>query len=150
LFKALVGAYKRFSIKDHILSITTDNYIVNNSIVKRFKKHVIKSTKNSSYHKLPLAVFKVANSYICCIVYLINLLAQAILTSLRSIAKKHTNVLYDNTKFISKASYAFAIGKTCCIIVKYRCLNFIKAALAYQCTAFWLKSKCLFLDIEIC
>jgi hypothetical protein len=67
LFKALVGACKRFSIKDYILSITTNNYIVNNGIVNRFEKHAIKSTENSFYHKLLLTVFKVADGHIRCI-----------------------------------------------------------------------------------
>jgi hypothetical protein len=62
-------------------------------------------------------IFKVTDSYIRCITHLINLLAQAIFTSLKSIAKKHTSILYNNTKFVKKASYASAISKTCCIIV---------------------------------
>lgn len=37
-FEALLAAIKRFSIKDYILSITTNNYVVNNVIVERFEK----------------------------------------------------------------------------------------------------------------
>jgi hypothetical protein len=130
LFKALIGACKRFGIEDYILFITTNNHIVNNSIVNQFKKHTIKSAKKGYQLKALPTIFKVVDSYICCITHLINLLAQAVLASFKSTAKKHTSVLYNNTRFTSRASYASAIGKTCCIIVRYRCSNFIRAAFA--------------------
>jgi hypothetical protein len=75
LFEALIRACKRFGIKDYILSITTDNYVVNNGIVERFKKYAIKSAEKGYFHKPLLTIFKAANSYIRCIAHLINLSA---------------------------------------------------------------------------
>jgi len=66
LFKALISASKRLSIRDYILSITADNYIVNDSIVDRFKKHAIESVEKGYHSKL---VFNGIPEYvkICCI-----------------------------------------------------------------------------------
>jgi hypothetical protein len=75
LFKALIKAYKRFSIKDYILSITTDNYIVNDGIVDCFKKHALKSIEQGYLYKPLPTIFKVNDGYICCIAHLINLSA---------------------------------------------------------------------------
>jgi len=75
LFEALIKAYKRFGIKDYILSITTNNYVVNNRIVKRFEKHAIKSAEKGYFHKPLLTIFKAADSHIRCIAHLINLSA---------------------------------------------------------------------------
>jgi hypothetical protein len=130
LFDALISACKRFGIEDYILSITTDNHIVNDGMVERFEKHAIKSAKKGDHYKLPPAIFKVSDSHIRCIAHSINLSAQAILSSLKSTAKKHTSVLYDDTRFTSRASYASAIGKTRRIIVRYRRSNLMRAALA--------------------
>jgi len=120
LFEALIGVCKRFGIEDYILSITTDSHVVNNGMVDRFEKHAVKSAKKGYLHKPPPTIFKVDDGHIRCIAHSINLLAQAILASLKSTAKEHTSVLYDDTRFSSRASYASAIGKTRCIIVRYR------------------------------
>jgi len=149
LFEALIGACKRFSIEDHILSITTDNHTVNDGMVDQFKKHAIKSAEKGYQHKAPPTIFKVVNSHIRCIAHLINLSAQAVLASLKSTAKKHTSVLHDNTRFTSRASYASAMGKTRRIIVRYRRSNLMRAAFACQCAAFRLKAKRLSLDMEV-
>ena len=74
LFNALISTCKHFGIEDYILSITIDNYIVNNSIVRQFKIYTIKSIEKGNYSKLLLVIFKVSNSYIYYIVYTINLL----------------------------------------------------------------------------
>jgi hypothetical protein len=105
LFKALIGACKRFGIKDHILSITTNNYVINNSVVDQFEKYAVKSVEKDYNYKVLLTIFKVSDSHICYIAHLINSLAQAILTSFKSTVKKHTTVLYNNTEFTSRASY---------------------------------------------
>jgi hypothetical protein len=112
LFEALIGGCKRFGIKDYILSITTDNHVVNDGIIDRFEKHAIKSAEKGYLHKPPPTIFKADHSHIRYIAHLINLSAQAILTSLKSTAKKHTNVLYDDTRFTRQTLYASAIGKT--------------------------------------
>jgi hypothetical protein len=75
LFEALIRACKRFGIKDYILSITTNNYVVNNRIVEQFEKHVIKSIEQGYLYKPLLTIFKAANSHICYIAHLINLSA---------------------------------------------------------------------------
>jgi hypothetical protein len=150
LFDALIGACKRFGIEDYILSITTDNHIVNDSMVEQFEKHAVKSAEKGNHYKLSPAIFKVSDGHIRCITHSINLSVQAILTSLKSTAEKHTGVLHNDTRFTGRASYASAMGKTCCIIVRYRRSNLMKAALARQCAAFRLKVKRLFLDIEVC
>jgi len=120
LFEALIGVCKRFGIKDYILSITIDSHVVNNGIVDRFEKYVVKSAEKGYLHKPLLTIFKVDDGHIRCIAHSINLSAQAILASLKSTAKEHTSVLYNNTRFSGKASYASAMGKTRCIIVRYR------------------------------
>jgi hypothetical protein len=45
LFEALIAVYKHFDIEDYILSITIDNYIVNDRMVRRFEKHAKKSVE---------------------------------------------------------------------------------------------------------
>jgi hypothetical protein len=95
----LIRACKRFGIKDYILSIIIDNHVVNDGIVDQFEKHAVKSAKQGYLYRPLLTIFKVNDSHICCIAHSINLSAQAILTSLKSIAKKHTSVLYDDTRF---------------------------------------------------
>jgi hypothetical protein len=45
--------------------------------------------------------------------------AQVVLSSLKSLAEKHISVLYDDTKFVGKATNASAIGKAHQIIVRY-------------------------------
>lgn len=119
LFKALIGACKRFSIKDYILSITTDNYVVNNGMVDQFEKHVVKSVEKRYLHEPLLVIFKVDDGYIHYMAHLINILAQAILVSLKSIAKEHICDLHDNTWFSSRASCASVMGKTRRIIIRY-------------------------------
>ncbi len=74
-FEALVNCYKRFSIQDHIIVVTIDNAIINNSMLKRFKKFTFKSAKKGCRFKPPLIIFKAKDLYIRCIAYLINLLA---------------------------------------------------------------------------
>jgi hypothetical protein len=69
--------------------------------------------KKGYLYKPLLTIFKANYSYIRCIVYSINLSAQAIFTCLKSIAKKHTSVLYNNTRFTKQTLYTSAIGKTC-------------------------------------
>jgi hypothetical protein len=75
LFEALIRACKRFGIKNYILSITTDNYVVNNGMVERFEKHVIKSAEKGYLHKPLLTIFKAVDSHIRCIAHIINLSA---------------------------------------------------------------------------
>jgi hypothetical protein len=72
LFEALIKACKRFSIEDYILSITTDNHIVNNGIVNRFEKHALKSAEQEYLHEPLPTIFKVNDGYIRCIVHSIN------------------------------------------------------------------------------
>ena len=74
-FKALISACKRFGIYDYILSITTNNHVVNNRMCDWFKKHVFKSAEKGFEFKLLLAIFKAEDSYIRCLAHLINLLA---------------------------------------------------------------------------
>ena len=136
LFEALIGVCKYFGIEDYILSITTDNYIVNNRIVNCFKKHTLKSAEQGYLYEPPLTIFKVNDGHICCIAHSINLSAQAILTSLKSTAKKNTNILYNNTWFIRRALYTSAISKCCCITVRYCRLSLMRAAFARQCAAY--------------
>jgi hypothetical protein len=149
LFDALIGACKRFGIEDYILSITTDNHVVNDRIVDRFEKHTVKSAEQGHLHEPPPTIFKVDDGYIRCIAHSINLSAQAVLASLKSTAEKNTNILYDNTRFTGRASYTSAMGKTRCIIVRYRRSSLMKAAFARQCAAYQLKVKRLFLDMEV-
>src|SRR5271165_1359596 len=75
LFEALIGACKRFGIKDYILSITTDNHIVNDGIVNHFEKHTLKSAEQGYLHEPPPMIFKVNDGYIRCIAHSINLSA---------------------------------------------------------------------------
>lgn len=149
LFEALIDACKRFGIKDYILSITTDNCVVNDGMVDRFEKHAIKSIEKGYLHEPLLTIFKVNHGHIRCIAHSVNLLAQALLASLKSTAKKNTSILYDNTRFTKRVSYASTIGKTRCIIVRYRRSSLMRAAFARQCAAFRLKTRRLFLDMEI-
>jgi hypothetical protein len=79
----------------------------------RFKKHAFKSAKAGFESKPPLAIFKANERHIRCLAHLINLSAQAILTYLKSTAKKHTSMLYNNTKFLDKPTYSSAISKLC-------------------------------------
>jgi hypothetical protein len=95
----------------------------------RFKKHVFKCAKAGFESELLLTIFKADKGHIRYLAHLINL-AQAVLTSLKGTAKKHTKVLYNNTKFLGKLTYSSAIGKLCQIIVRYCCLALIRAALA--------------------
>jgi hypothetical protein len=150
LFEGLIKASKHFSIEDYNLSITTDNSVVNDGIVGQFEKHAIKSAEQGYLYNPPLTIFKVDDGHIRCIAHSINLSAQAILTSLKSTAEKHNSVLYDDTRFTRRVSYASAIGKTCCIIVRYCRSSLIKALFAQQCAAYQLKVKRPILDIEVC
>jgi hypothetical protein len=74
-----------------------------------FEKHAFKSAEQGFKFKLLLAIFKAEDGHIRCLAPLINLLAQAILLNLKSLAEKHTSVLYNDTKFTGKALYASAI-----------------------------------------
>jgi hypothetical protein len=75
LFEALIGVSKRFGIKDYILSITTDNHVVNDRIVDQFEKHAVKSAEQGYLYKPSPTIFKVDDGYIRCIAHLINLSA---------------------------------------------------------------------------
>jgi hypothetical protein len=110
-FEALIAAYNHFRIYNYILSITTNNYVVNNRICNCFKKHAFKYAKAGFKSKPPLAIFKADKGHIQCLAHSINLLAQVILVSLKSLAKKHTRVLYNDTKFVGKPTYSSAISK---------------------------------------
>jgi Domain of unknown function (DUF4413) len=148
-FEALITACNRFSIHNYILSITTDNHVVNDRMCDRFEKHAFKSAEQGFEFEPPPAIFKAEDGHIRCLAHSINLSAQAILSSLKSSAEEHTSVLYDDTKFIGKASYGSAIGKARRIIVRYRRSSLMKAALARQCAAHRVKILKLFLDIEV-
>ena len=74
-YEALIAICKRFGIKDYILSITTNNYIMHKGICERFKKHAFKSAEDSFDSQGPPLIFKAEDSYICYIAHLINLLA---------------------------------------------------------------------------
>lgn len=63
-FNALITACKRFRIHNYILSITTDNHVVNNGICDRFKKHAFKSTKARFESKPLLVIFKADEGHI--------------------------------------------------------------------------------------
>jgi hypothetical protein len=63
-FNALITACKRFRIYNYILSITTNNYIVNNGICNCFKKHAVKSAKARFKSKPPPAIFKADEGHI--------------------------------------------------------------------------------------
>ena len=89
-FKALISACERFRIYNYILSITTNNYVVNNEMCNRFKKRVFKSAEKGFELELPPAIFKAKDRHIRCLVHLINLSAQAVLSTLKSLAEKHT------------------------------------------------------------
>ena len=133
--KALIATCKCFGIHNYILSITTDNHVVNDGMYDRFEKYTFKSAEQGFEFKLLLAIFKAENGHIRCLAHSINLSAQAILSTLKSIAEKHVSVLYNNTKFVGKATYASAIGKARRIIVRYRRSSLMRAALARQCAA---------------
>jgi hypothetical protein len=148
-FKALIAACKRFGIYNYILFITTNNYIVNNGMCDRFEKYAFKYTKARFKSKPLLAIFKANEGHIWCLAYSINLSAQAVLVSLKSLAEKDTRVLYDNTKFVGKPTYLSTISKLRWIIVRYCCLALMQAALAQQCAAHRVKILKLFLDIKI-
>jgi hypothetical protein len=110
-FKALIAACNRFGIYNYILSITTNNYVVNNEMCNHFEKHALKCAKAGFESKSLLAIFKADKGHIRCLAHSINLSAQAILISLKSLAEKHTKVLYNNTKFVGKPTYSSAISK---------------------------------------
>ena len=99
-FEALIAACKRFSIHNYILSITTDNHVVNDGMCDRFEKYAFKSAEHGFEFEPPLAIFKAEDGHIRCLAHSINLSAQAILSNLKSTAEKHSRVLYDNTKFV--------------------------------------------------
>jgi len=63
-FDILITACKRFRIYNYILFITTNNYVVNNSICNRFKKHTFKFAKARFEFKLLLAIFKANKGHI--------------------------------------------------------------------------------------
>jgi hypothetical protein len=148
-FEALISACKRFGIHNYILSITTDNHVVNDWMCNRFEKHAFKSAEEGYELEPPPAIFKAKDGHIRCLAYSINLSAQAVLSNLKSSAEKHTSVLYDDTKFTSKASYTSAMGKTRWIIVRYRRSSLMRAALAQQCATHRVKILKMFLDIEV-
>lgn len=74
-FKALTPACKRFRIYNYILSITTNNHVVNNRMCNRFKKYAFKYAKAGFKSEPLLAIFKVEDGHIQCLAHLINLLA---------------------------------------------------------------------------
>jgi len=111
-FEALSATCKRFGIKDHVLAITTNSHVVNNSMCTQFKKLALKSADTSfQLPNPPPTVFKATDAHIRRIAHAINLLAQAILAKLKSSASRDTSQLYNNTRFTSKAMYALAVGK---------------------------------------
>jgi hypothetical protein len=112
-FEALISACKRFGIHNYILSITTDNHVVNDGMCDWFKKHAFKSAEQGFESKPPPAIFKAEDGHIRCLAHSINLSAQAVLSNLKSLAEKHTSVLHNDTKFVGKAIYASAMGKAC-------------------------------------
>jgi hypothetical protein len=128
--EALIATCKRFGIHNYILSITTDNHVVNDGMCDRFEKYAFKSAEQGFEFKPPPAIFKAEDGHIRCLAHLINLSAQAILSTLKSIAEKYVSVLYDNTKFVGKATYTSAMGKARRIIVRYRRSSLMRAALA--------------------
>jgi hypothetical protein len=148
-FEALIAACQRFGIHNYILSITTDNHVVNDRMCNKFEKWAFKSAEKGFEFKPPPATFKAEDGHIRCLAHSINLSAQAVLANLKSLAKKHTRGLYDDTKFVGKATYSSAIGKARRIIVKYRRSTLIKAALAQQCAAHRVKILKLFLNMEV-
>jgi hypothetical protein len=74
-FKALISACKQFSIYNYILSITTNNHVVNNRMCNQFKKYVFKSAKQGFESKPLPVIFKAEDRHIQCLAHLINLLA---------------------------------------------------------------------------
>ena len=63
-FEALIAACKRFSIHNYILSITTDNHVVNNGMCNWFEKYAFKSAEQGFESKLPPAIFKAEDGHI--------------------------------------------------------------------------------------
>jgi hypothetical protein len=101
-FEALTPACKHFVIYNYILSITTDNHVVNDRMCDRFKKYAFKCVEASFKSEPPPAIFKAEDGHIRCLAHSINSSAQAVLSNLKSCAEKHTMALYDDTKFVGK------------------------------------------------
>jgi hypothetical protein len=74
-FKALIAACNRFRIYNYILSITTDNHVVNDGMCDRFEKHAFKCAEAGFESEPPPAIFKADEGHIRCLAHSVNLSA---------------------------------------------------------------------------
>jgi sulfatase maturation enzyme AslB (radical SAM superfamily) len=63
-FKVLITTCKRLRIYNYILSITTNNHVVNNRMCDRFEKHAFKCAKARFESELLPTIFKADKGHI--------------------------------------------------------------------------------------